>query len=319
MRVGLVANLNRPGGNVTGVVFTSSDLTAKQLGLLHELVPKSTVIAALFDPGAPSAEFQMRDAEEAGRTLGRQVLIVKAADERDFAAAFGTIVQAGGGGLLVGGSAFFLSRRRQLATLAARHALPAISILRSFTEAGLLMSYGASQTDAYRRAGHYAGRILKGAKPADMPVELANRSRHQLRNCEGARRRNPRQVARARRRGHRMTRRDFITLPVGTSQRGKVGAGARLGPKGAARPRKPRHALPKRGGVFSVSTFLRQAWAQGRRRGAMVHWPDAHAGRGVMPGAQGAERDGAEHRASAPPWAVLQCCESPWRRRLGWG
>jgi putative tryptophan/tyrosine transport system substrate-binding protein len=175
VRVGLVANLNRPGGNVTGVVFTSSDLTAKQLGLLHELVPKSTVIAALFDPGAPSAEFQMRDAEEAGRTLRRQVLIVKAADERDFAAAFGTIVQAGGGGLLVGGSAFFFSRRRQLATLAARHALPAISITRSFTEAGLLMSYGASQTDAYRRAGHYAGRILKGAKPADMPVELATK------------------------------------------------------------------------------------------------------------------------------------------------
>src|SRR5262245_51829040 len=175
VRVGLVANLNRPGGNVTGVVFTSSDLTAKQLGLLHELVPKSTVIAALFDPGAPSAEFQMRDAEEAGRTLRRQVLIVKAADERDFAAAFGTIVQAGGGGLLVGGSAFFFSRRRQLATLAARHALPAISITRSFAEAGLLMSYGASQTDAYRRAGHYAGRILKGAKPADMPVELATK------------------------------------------------------------------------------------------------------------------------------------------------
>ena len=108
-------------------------------------------------------------------TFARQVLIVKAADERDFAAAFGTIVQAGGGGLLVGGSAFFFSRRRQLATLAARHALPAISILRSFTEAGLLMSYGASQTDAYRRDGHYAGRILKGAKPADMPVELATK------------------------------------------------------------------------------------------------------------------------------------------------
>ncbi len=108
-------------------------------------------------------------------TFARQVLIVKAADERDFAAAFGTIVQAGGGGLLVGGSAFFFSRRRQLATLAARHALPAISITRSFTEAGLLMSYGASQTDAYRRDGHYAGRILKGAKPADMPVELATK------------------------------------------------------------------------------------------------------------------------------------------------
>ena len=117
----------------------------------------------------------MRDAEEAGRTLRRQVLIVKAADERDFAAAFGTIVQAGGGGLLVGGSAFFFDRRRQLATLAARHALPAISITRSFTEAGLLMSYGASQTDAYRRAGGYAARILKGEKPADMPVELATK------------------------------------------------------------------------------------------------------------------------------------------------
>src|SRR5262245_8026304 len=175
VRVGLVANLNRPGGNVTGVAFYSSDLTAKQLGLLHELVPKSTVIAALFDPGAPSAELQMRDAEEAGRTLRRQVLIVKAADERDFAAAFGTIVQAGGGGLLVGGSSFLFSRRRQLATLAARHALPAIGFLRSFAEAGCLMSYGASQTDAYRRAGHYAGRILKGAKPADIPVELATK------------------------------------------------------------------------------------------------------------------------------------------------
>jgi ABC-type uncharacterized transport system substrate-binding protein len=100
---------------------------------------------------------------------------VKAADERDFAAAFGTIVQAGGGGLLVGPSPFFLSRRRQLATMAARHTLPAIGALRSFAEAGGLMSYGASQTDAYRRAGHYAGRILKGAKPADLPVELATK------------------------------------------------------------------------------------------------------------------------------------------------
>src|SRR5262249_41882390 len=171
-RVGLVANLHRPGGDVTGGAFFSSDLTAKQLGLLHELVPKSAVIAALFDPGAPSAEFQMRDAEEAGRTLRRQVLIVKAADERDFAAAFGTIVQAGGGGLRVGGRAFFFTRRGHLATLAAGHALPEISILRGFPGAGLLMSYGASQTDAYRRAGPYAGRILKGAKPADMPVEL---------------------------------------------------------------------------------------------------------------------------------------------------
>src|SRR5262249_34695782 len=151
VRVGLVANLNRPGGNVTGVVFTSSDLTAKQLGLLHELVPKSTVIAALFDPGAPSAEFQMRDAEEAGRTLR---------DDRSSGR---------------GGSPFSSGRRRHLAPLAPRHALPEISITRSFPGAGLLVSYGASQTDAYRRAGHYAGRFLKGAKPADTPVELATK------------------------------------------------------------------------------------------------------------------------------------------------
>ena len=175
VRRGLVGSLNRPGGNVTGVVFTSSDLTAKQLGVLHELVPKSASIAALLEPAAPEPELQMRETEEAGRTIGRQVLIVKAADERDFAAAFGTIVPAGAGALLVGPSAFFLSRRRQLATMAARHALPAIGAVRSFTEAGFLMSYGASQTDAYRRAGHYAGRILKGAKPADMPVELATK------------------------------------------------------------------------------------------------------------------------------------------------
>ena len=175
VRRGLVGSLNRPGGNVTGVVFTSSDLTAKQLGVLHELVPKSASIAALLEPAAPEPELQMRETEEAGRTIGRQVLIVKAADERDFAAAFGTIVPAGAGALLVGPSAFFVSRRRQLATMAARHALPAIGALRSFAEAGGLMSYGASQTDAYRRAGHYAGRILKGAKPADMPVELATK------------------------------------------------------------------------------------------------------------------------------------------------
>jgi len=175
IRTGLVANLNRPGGNVTGVVFTAVDLTAKRLGLLHELTPKSASIAALFDPAVPEAELQMRETEEAGRTIGRQVLIVKAADERDFAAAFGTIVQAGAGGLLLGGGPFFFSRRRQLATMAARHALPAIGQTRSFAEAGVLMSYGASVADAYRRAGHYAGRILKGAKPADMPVELATK------------------------------------------------------------------------------------------------------------------------------------------------
>jgi putative tryptophan/tyrosine transport system substrate-binding protein len=172
VRTGLVASLNRPGGNVTGVVFTTADLVAKRLGLLHELVPKAAVIAMLVDPNAPEIELQARNAEEAGRAIGRQVLIVKAANERQFNAAFATIVQAGTGALLVGGGPFFNSQRRQLVALAARHALPASYTRRDYAEAGGLMSYAASQTDAYRRAGIYAGRILKGEKPGDMPVEL---------------------------------------------------------------------------------------------------------------------------------------------------
>jgi putative ABC transport system substrate-binding protein len=173
VRLGLVASLNRPGGNVTGVVFTVSDLTAKRLGLLHELVPKTTVIAVLGDPNYDAIEFLTKDAEEAGRAIGRQILFVQAASEREFNAAFATIVQAGAGALLVGGGPFFNSQRRQIVALAARHALPASYVLREYAEVGGLMSYGASQTDAYRRAGIYVSRILKGAKPADLPVELA--------------------------------------------------------------------------------------------------------------------------------------------------
>jgi putative ABC transport system substrate-binding protein len=175
IRTGLVASLNRPGGNVTGVVWTASGLTAKRLEQLHALVPKSAAIAGLFDPNAPAAELQVKDAEEAGRNLGRQVLISKAADEREIHACFATIVQRGAAGLLIGGSAFFASRRRYLALLAARYGLPASGSVRSLAEAGILMSYGASQTAAYRRGGEYAGRILKGAKPSDMPVELATK------------------------------------------------------------------------------------------------------------------------------------------------
>ena len=175
VRTGLVASLNRPGGNLTGVVFTTGDLTAKRLGLLHELVPKTAVIAMLQDPNYPEFELVTNDAAAAGRTIGRQVLIVKAASEREFNAAFATIVQAGAGALLVGGGPFFNNQRRQLVALAARHALPANYVNREYVEAGGLMSYGASQTDAYRRAGSYVGRILNGAKPADMPVELASK------------------------------------------------------------------------------------------------------------------------------------------------
>ena len=171
VRTGLVASLNRPGGNVTGVVFTVGDLTAKRLGLLRELVPNAAVIAMLVDPNAPEIELQAKDAEEAGRAIGRQVLIVRAANEREFNPAFATMVQAGAGALLVGGGPFFNNQRGQLVELAGRHALPASYVAREYPEAGGLMSYGASQTDAYRRAGSYVGRILKGAK---LPICRSN-------------------------------------------------------------------------------------------------------------------------------------------------
>jgi putative tryptophan/tyrosine transport system substrate-binding protein len=174
VRTGFVTSLSRPGGNLTGVVFTSTDLVAKQLELLHELVPKAAVIAVLLDPNQLESDIELREAETAGRAIGQQILIVKVASEREFDAAFAMIVQAGAGALLIGGSPIFINqRRRQLVTLSVRHALPAIHTLREFPEAGGLMSYGPSLTNAYRRAGNYAGRILRGEKPADLPVELA--------------------------------------------------------------------------------------------------------------------------------------------------
>jgi putative ABC transport system substrate-binding protein len=172
VRTGLVASLNRPGGNVTGVTFTTVDLVAKQLGLLHELVPNASVISVLRDPNQPELEAELRAVEEAGQAIGRRILILKAANEREFGAAFASMSQAGAGGLLVRGGPFFLSQRRQLVALAARYGLPASYVTRDYPEVGGLMSYGASQTDAYRRAGIYAGRILKGAKPDDLPVDL---------------------------------------------------------------------------------------------------------------------------------------------------
>jgi ABC-type uncharacterized transport system substrate-binding protein len=175
VKTGLVASLNRPGGNVTGVAFDTVELAAKRLGLLHELVPKTAVVAVLIDPNLPDVETELKDAEEAGRAIGRQMLIVKVANEGEINTAFATVIQAGAGALLVGSGSFFLSHRRQLVALAVRHALPASYVTRQYPEAGGLMSYGPSQTDAYRRAGIYVGRILKGTKPADLPVELANK------------------------------------------------------------------------------------------------------------------------------------------------
>jgi putative tryptophan/tyrosine transport system substrate-binding protein len=167
---GLVDSLNRPSGNLTGVVFfASGHLGAKRVELLHELVPKAAIIAVLIDP-----EFarELPAVEGAGRALGRQLLVIvmKAASERELDAAFSAIVQAGAGALVVGGGPFFTSQRRRLVALAAQHAIPAIYDSREHVEAGGLMSYGTSLTTAYRQAGLYAGRILKGAKTSELPV-----------------------------------------------------------------------------------------------------------------------------------------------------
>ena len=175
VRLGLVASLSRPGGNVTGVVFTTTDLAAKQLGLLQELAPKAAIIAVLGDPNLPELEVELRDLEAAGRAIGRQILVVIAARETEFNAVFARVAQAGAGALLVRGGPIFHNRRRQLVALAIRHALLASYTSRDYPEVGGLMSYGPSLTDAHRRAGIYVGRILKGAKPADLPVEMATK------------------------------------------------------------------------------------------------------------------------------------------------
>jgi putative tryptophan/tyrosine transport system substrate-binding protein len=166
----LVASLNRPGGNITGVYHFATGLEAKRLGLLHEMVPKATTIAVLVNPRYSDAENQLRDVQEAAVPLGVQLVVVRANAESDFDAAFSTVVQQRSGGLLVCASPFFNTRREQLVVLAARHALPTIYEWRDFAVAGGLMSYGTSLADAYRQAGVYAGRILKGAKPADLPI-----------------------------------------------------------------------------------------------------------------------------------------------------
>jgi putative tryptophan/tyrosine transport system substrate-binding protein len=170
---GLVSNLSRPGGNITGVSFGSSPLQPKRLGLLHELVPPPATIAWLRQPGAPGFEMQEKEVPPAARELGRHLLVLNAQSVSEIDAAFATIVQWRAGALLVGSDILFNNRRRQLAALAARHGVPAISNIREFVLAGGLMSYGASDTDAYRRAGsHYVVPILRGTKPGDLPVEM---------------------------------------------------------------------------------------------------------------------------------------------------
>jgi putative ABC transport system substrate-binding protein len=170
VRLGLVASLGRPGGNATGVVNISSALTTKRLQLVRELVPTATMIAVFFNPASPDAEAQVSQIQEAARTIGQQIHVVTASNECDFDTAFAVAVQKRAGALYVTGDPLFTSRRTQLVALAAKHAIPASYSFRDLVVAGGLMSYGANLPDVHRQAGVYSGRILKGAKPADLPV-----------------------------------------------------------------------------------------------------------------------------------------------------
>jgi len=175
VKIGLVASLNRPGGNITGIYQLTTGLEAKRLGLLHELFPNATTVAVLVNPNYPDAENQVRDVQEAAHTLGLQLLVLKASSEGDFDTAFATLVQQRAGALLVASDPFLFGRRDQLTALAARHAVPAIYQFREFAVSGGLMTYGTRITDSYHQVGVYTGQILRGAKPADLPVVQSTR------------------------------------------------------------------------------------------------------------------------------------------------
>jgi putative tryptophan/tyrosine transport system substrate-binding protein len=170
LRFGLVEALNRPGGNITGVSFFTAVLETKRLGLLSQLVPSAGSFGVLMNPTSGNAETQLQDVENGARTLGRPVIIANAVDDDQIEAAFDTLVQRRVGALLVAADPFFFGRREKIVALAERYRLPAIYEWREFTQAGGLASYGTNLTDAYRVAGVYAGRILKGEKASDLPV-----------------------------------------------------------------------------------------------------------------------------------------------------
>ena len=174
VELGLVASLARPGGNATGINFLGAELTAKRLELLREMVPGAARVAVLVNPASP-ATIPLREVEAAARAMGLQLQVLNASTSREIDAAFATLMRERPDALFVGGDTFFNSRRVQLANLAVRHVVPATYTLRDFPEIGGLMSYGTNLSDSYRQVGVYAGRILKGAKPADLPVVQATK------------------------------------------------------------------------------------------------------------------------------------------------
>ena len=176
VRLGLVASINRPSGNVTGVTNANVGIAPKLLQMLHELLPTARIMALLVNPAEPAlAETYTKEVQAAARALGLELHVLNASTEGDFDGVFAKLIQLRAGGLVIGGGAYFTSRTEQLAALSVRHAVPAIYYNRRFAVAGGLLSYGADSTDAYRLAGIYTGRVLKGDKPADLPVQQATK------------------------------------------------------------------------------------------------------------------------------------------------
>jgi putative tryptophan/tyrosine transport system substrate-binding protein len=173
VKVGLVASLNRPGGNVTGVNLFLAELSAKKLGLLHDLLPEATVVAAILNPNSQNAEVQSNDLQAAARALGLQLQIANAGNEKEIDATLAKFSEQRLGALIVGSDPAYMAQREQIIALTKRYAIPTLHELREFVDAGGLMSYGTSIRDGYRLAGVYVGRILKGEKPADLPVVQA--------------------------------------------------------------------------------------------------------------------------------------------------
>ena len=234
IKLGLVASLNRPGGNVTGVTILSGALTAKRLELLRELRPQASV-ACLVNPSSPEAEAQLTDIREAAHTTGKELRLLNVSNDHDLDVAFATLVREQIGGLLLANDAFFVGRREQIVAMAARHAIPTMYFLREFVAVGGLMSYGNSLADAYHRVGISTGKILRGVKPADLPVEQAVKIELVL-NLKTAKTlglEHPGHAARPRRRGDRMRAPGSWRDPAGGSP-AQVTSSGRLVASGAS-------------------------------------------------------------------------------------